>query len=68
MPVSEIAAGVHTLEVGGGITRSKVYFVRAGSSWVLIDTGSANCSREIQQAADSLFGPATLLAPSRRFR
>lgn len=57
MPVSEIAAGVHTIEVGGGITRSNVYFVGSGSSWVLIDTGSANCGQRIQEAADSLFGP-----------
>ena len=57
MQISEIAAGVHTIEVGTGITRSNVYFVRSGSSWVLIDTGSANCGREIQEAADSLFGP-----------
>jgi glyoxylase-like metal-dependent hydrolase (beta-lactamase superfamily II) len=57
MPLSEIAAGVHTIEVGTGITRSNVYFVDSGSSWVLIDTGSANCGRQIQEAADSLFGP-----------
>jgi hypothetical protein len=35
---TEIAPGVHCLEVGKGITRSNVYFVRSGSSWVLIDT------------------------------
>jgi len=52
----EIAPGVHRLEVGTGIMRSNVYFVRAGSSWVLIDTGSANCGRAIRQAAESLFG------------
>lgn len=57
MPVSEIATGVHTLEVGRGITRSNVYLVRCGSSWVLIDTGSANCGGQIQVAADFLFGP-----------
>jgi glyoxylase-like metal-dependent hydrolase (beta-lactamase superfamily II) len=39
--------------------RSNVYFVRSGSSWVLIDTGSAKCDREIQQAAESLFGANT---------
>lgn len=52
----EIASGVYCLEVGKGITRSNVYFVRSGSSWVLIDTGSARCDREIQAAAISLFG------------
>ena len=56
MPISEIAAGVHTIEVGRGITRSNVYFVRAGSSWLLIDTGSANCGQQIQEAAHCLFG------------
>lgn len=55
----EIASGVSCLEVGKGIMRSNVYFVRSGSSWVLIDTGSAGCDREIQQAAESLFGTDT---------
>ena len=55
----EIAAGVYCLEVGTGIMRSNVYFVRSGSSWVLIDTGSAKCDREIQKAAESLFGAKT---------
>jgi hypothetical protein len=40
----EIAPGVHYLEVGKGITRSNVYFVQSGSSWVLIDAASANCA------------------------
>lgn len=57
VPVSEIAAGVHAIEVGTGITRSNVYLVGSGPSWVLIDTGSANCGHQIQQAADSVFGP-----------
>jgi len=39
--------------------RSNVYFVRSGSSWVLVDTGSAKCDREIQKAAESLFGANT---------
>ena len=39
--------------------RSNVYFVRSGSSWVLVDTGSANCGGLIRQAADSLFGVDT---------
>lgn len=55
----EIASGVYCLEVGKGIMRSNVYFVCSGSSWVLIDAGSANCDREIQAAADSLFGANT---------
>ena len=61
----EIAPGVYCLEVGKGIMRSNVYFVRSGSSWVLIDTASANCGRVIQEAAESLFGvntpPAAIL-------
>ena len=55
----EIASGVYCLAVGKGIMRSNVYFVRSGSSWVLIDTGSAGCDREIQEAAESLFGVDT---------
>src|SRR5512142_227280 len=55
----EIAAGVYCLEVGTGIVRSNVYFVRSGPSWVLIDTGSAKCEREILEAAESLFGANT---------
>lgn len=61
----EIAAGVHCLEVGKGITRSNVYFVRSGPSWALIDTGSAGCGPPIHEAAESLFGkgaaPAAIL-------
>ena len=55
----QIASGVYCIEVGKGIMRSNVYFVRSGSSWVLIDTGSAKCDREIQKAAESLFGANT---------
>jgi glyoxylase-like metal-dependent hydrolase (beta-lactamase superfamily II) len=61
----EIASGVYCMETGKGIMRSNVYFVRSGSSWVLIDTASANCGRSIQKAAESLFGantrPASIL-------
>jgi len=55
----EIASGVYCLEVGKGIMRSNVYFVRSGSSWVLIDTGSTGCDREIREAAEFLFGADT---------
>lgn len=54
-----IAPGVYGLEVGTGITRSNVYFVRSGSSWVLIDTASAQDGSVIQAAAESLFGVRT---------
>ena len=47
------------MEVGKGITRSNVYFVRSGSSWVLIDAASANCGRLIRKTAESLFGANT---------
>jgi glyoxylase-like metal-dependent hydrolase (beta-lactamase superfamily II) len=61
----EIAPGVHCMEVGKRITRSNVYFVRSGSSWILIDAASANCSRLIWKTAESLFGanssPASIL-------
>jgi glyoxylase-like metal-dependent hydrolase (beta-lactamase superfamily II) len=52
----EIADGVYCMEAGKGFMRSNVYFVRSGSSWVLVDTGSANCGELIRQAADSVFG------------
>jgi len=61
----EIAPGVYSMEVGKGIMRSNVFFVRSGSLWVLIDAASANCSQSIQKAAESLFGanrgPASIL-------
>ena len=53
---SEIATGVHCKEVGKGISRSNVYFVQSGSSWVLIDAASANCGQLIRKTAESLFG------------
>jgi glyoxylase-like metal-dependent hydrolase (beta-lactamase superfamily II) len=52
----ESAPGVYCLEVGKGIMRSNVYFVRSGKSWVLIDAASANCGHLIQKTAESLFG------------
>jgi len=55
----EIATGVHCKEVGKGISRSNVYFVRSGSSWVLIDAASANCGTLIRKTAESLFGANT---------
>jgi len=61
----EIATGVYCMEAGKGISRSNVYFVRSGSSWVLIDAASANCGRLIRKTAESLFGantrPASIL-------
>jgi deazaflavin-dependent oxidoreductase (nitroreductase family) len=55
----EIAPGVHCAIVGEGFMRSNVYLVQSGSSWALIDTGSASCDRLITQAAESLFGAGT---------
>jgi len=61
----EIAPDVYCMEVGKGISRSNVYFVRSGASWVLIDSASANCGRLIRKTAESLFGantrPASIL-------
>lgn len=61
----EITHGIHGLELGKGIDRSNVYFVQSESSWVLIDTASAQCGRLIQKTAESLFGantpPASIL-------
>jgi glyoxylase-like metal-dependent hydrolase (beta-lactamase superfamily II) len=61
----EIAPGVYFLEVGKGIMRSNVYFIQSGASWVLIDTASKNCEKQITKAAESLFGanrpPACIL-------
>ncbi len=55
----EIAPGVYWLEVGKGIMRSNVYFVRSGPAWALIDTASARCEGVIQAAAEFLFGADT---------
>ena len=61
----EIAPGVYCLQVGKGLLRSNIYFVRSGPSWALIDAASAKCGRLIQEAAESLFGkdspPASIL-------
>jgi glyoxylase-like metal-dependent hydrolase (beta-lactamase superfamily II) len=61
----EIAPGVYCMEIGKGISRSNVYFVRSGSSWVLIDAASAHCGQLIWKTAESLFGantpPASIL-------
>ena len=63
--IREIAPDIYYTEVGKGISRSNVYFVHSGSSWVLIDAASANCRRLIQKTAESLFGantrPASIL-------
>jgi glyoxylase-like metal-dependent hydrolase (beta-lactamase superfamily II) len=48
----EIAPGVHWMRFGG----SNVYFVRSGSSWVLIDTAWENSAPMIRYAAERLFG------------
>ena len=55
-PPLEIASGVFFLEVGRGFMRSNVYFVRSGSSWVLIDAASARCAPAIRAGAASVFG------------
>jgi glyoxylase-like metal-dependent hydrolase (beta-lactamase superfamily II) len=60
----EIASDVFCLGPWGR-TQTDVYFVRTGSSWVLIDAGWAGDLSRIQRAAGSLFGadsrPAAIL-------
>jgi NADP-dependent 3-hydroxy acid dehydrogenase YdfG/pimeloyl-ACP methyl ester carboxylesterase/glyoxylase-like metal-dependent hydrolase (beta-lactamase superfamily II) len=60
-PPQEIAAGVYRLSCTG----SNVYFVRSGTTWVLIDTAWARSGRAIRRAAEAVFGthapPAALL-------
>lgn len=55
----EIAPGVYYREIGKGISRSNVYFVRSESSWVLVDAASAKCGRLIEETAELLFGAGT---------
>lgn len=60
---AEIAEGVYWLAFGA--VAGNVYFVRSGSSWILIDTAMANRGRFIQRAAEAVFGagarPAAIL-------
>jgi glyoxylase-like metal-dependent hydrolase (beta-lactamase superfamily II) len=60
----EIAPDVFCLGPAGR-TQTNVYFVRSGSSWVLIDAGWTNDASRIEKAAESLFGadsrPAAIL-------
>jgi glyoxylase-like metal-dependent hydrolase (beta-lactamase superfamily II) len=58
----EFAPGVYCLTVGKGLLRANVYFIRAGVSWVLVDTGTEGCAPEILAAAEVLFGAG--LAPA----
>ena len=54
----EIAPDVHCLGPHGR-TQTNVYFVRSGSSWVLIDAGWAKDGSWIKRAAESVFGADT---------
>ena len=60
----EIAPDVYCLGPKGR-TQTDVYFVRSGSSWVLIDAGWAKDGPAIRQAAEAVFGadsrPAAIL-------
>jgi len=60
----EVAPDVYCLGPRGR-TQTNVYFMRAGSSWTLIDAGWPKDSPSITQAAESLFGadtpPASIL-------
>lgn len=61
----EVVSDVYGMEVGEGISRANVYFVRSGSSWALIDAALTNCGQLIRKTAESLFGtdtrPASIL-------
>jgi len=65
MMCQEIASDVYRLEVGNSFSRSNVFFIRSGASWVLIDAASVNSGRLIRKTAESLFGvnarPASIL-------
>ena len=52
----EIAPDVHCLGPWGR-AQTDVYFVRSGSSWVLVDAGWAKDGARIERAAASLLGP-----------
>lgn len=54
----EIAPGVWCLGPKGR-TQTNVYFVRAASSWALIDAGWANDGPSIRQASELVFGAGT---------
>ena len=54
-PPAEIAPGVFHSAISG----VNVYFVRSGSSWVLIDTSWSNRGPLIKQTAERLFGVGT---------
>jgi glyoxylase-like metal-dependent hydrolase (beta-lactamase superfamily II) len=51
----EIAPDVYCLGPRGR-TQTNVYFVRSGSSWVLVDAGWAKDGPSIRQAAEAVFG------------
>src|SRR5215204_3760284 len=55
----EIAPDVYCLRTGRWLTDSNVYFVRSGSSWVLIDTARPWCGALIKKNAEVVFGANT---------
>jgi len=61
----EIATDVYCIPTGKWISGSNVYFVRSGSSWVLIDAAWPHHGQLIKEAAESVFGanarPASIL-------
>ena len=62
--VREIASNVFWLGLPGR-TRTNVYFVRSGPTWVLVDAGWARDAQRIESTATALFGatgrPAAIL-------
>ncbi|HET7474395.1 MAG TPA: MBL fold metallo-hydrolase, partial [Dermatophilaceae bacterium] len=63
-PPREIAPGVYRA-LGRGLTKTNVYLVRSGASWVLVDAAWPGSAAAIRAAAASVFGrdarPAAIL-------
>ncbi len=55
----QIAPDIWWMTVGKGLMSANIYFARAGSTWALIDAGSAGCGSAIRHAAAALFGSAS---------
>jgi len=55
----QIAAGVHRVAIGWGVTAANIYFVQSGTSWMLIDTAWPHRAEVIKAVAEALFGPGT---------
>jgi deazaflavin-dependent oxidoreductase (nitroreductase family) len=63
--LEEIAADVFLLPTGRALSGANVYFLRSGSSWVVVDASWPNRGAQIARSAALIFGvgarPATIL-------